>query len=194
MPPSPSPSPTHTHTNAQLYALWPKGTCEDLGLAGRTNITLTDMVSAMVNVSNSASTARVLNSQLAKLISSGENAAAGDRTATSALSMVTNLALNCTEMPTAFIQSAAEINRRLYCGYYQSRCGEGKGPQQLTAAFDWRATGGRRFEPQVYYNDTYGLATQTQPTVYQRIPQVFNMAVNSWMRTFVGGLESVAVG
>lgn len=43
-----------------------------------------------------------------------------------------------------------------------------------------------RFEPEVYYNDTFGLATSTQPTVYQRIPQVFNLAVNSWMRTFVG--------
>ena len=38
----------------------------------------------------------------------------------------------------------------------------------------------------MYYNDTYGLATQTQSTVYQRIPEVFNLAVNSWVRTFVG--------
>jgi hypothetical protein len=38
----------------------------------------------------------------------------------------------------------------------------------------------------VFYNDTYGLATTTQSTVYQRIPQIFNLAVNGWLRTFVG--------
>ena len=39
----------------------------------------------------------------------------------------------------------------------------------------------------MFYNDTYGLATTTQSTVYQRIPQVFNLAVNGWLRTFIGG-------
>jgi len=180
------PTPPISRTHTQLYALWPKGTCADLGLSGKTNVTITEMVSAMVNVSNTPATARVLNNQLKSLMATGTNATSGSADASSALSMVTGLSMNCTDVQTAFIQSAAEINRQLYCGYYQSRCAEGKGPQQLTAAFDWKATNGRRFEPEMYYNDTYGLATSTQATVYQRIPQVFNLAVNGWMRTFVG--------
>ena len=42
------------------------------------------------------------------------------------------------------------------------------------------------FEPEVYYNDTYGLGTSTQPTVYQRVPQQLNLAVTAWLRSFVG--------
>ena len=40
----------------------------------------------------------------------------------------------------------------------------------------------------MYFNDTYGLPLTAQPTVYQRVPQVFNLAVNSWFRSFIGGL------
>jgi hypothetical protein len=44
-----------------------------------------------------------------------------------------------------------------------------------------------RFEPDIYYNDTYGMPSGASPTTYQRVPQVINMAVNAWMRTFLGG-------
>ncbi|GBF94154.1 ABC transporter A family [Raphidocelis subcapitata] len=173
----------------QLYALWPAGTCERLNLAGRTNVTLLEMVSAMVNTSNSAGAAAALNRQLASLVSGASGAAEGGAEA-EALAAITSLSMNCTDVPSAFLASAAEIEQRLYCGYFQSRCGGGSGPQQLAAAYDWKATDGRRFEPAVFYNDTYGLATSTQATVYQRIPAALNLAVNGWMRTFVGANAS----
>jgi hypothetical protein len=48
-------------------------------------------------------------------------------------------------MPAAFISTASEISRRLYCGYYQSRCGGVTGSQQYTAAYDWRSTTAKRW-------------------------------------------------
>lgn len=138
---------------SQLYALWPEGTCDRLGLSGRTNITLQEMVSAMVNVSNPPGTAKVLNQQLKGLLGPGATASSSSSTSgassssssSNMLTMVTALALNCTDMPTAFIANAAEISQQLYCGYYQSRCGSSNsGPQQLTAAFDWKGVNNAR--------------------------------------------------
>ena len=178
--------------------MWPEGTCATLGLSDKTNVTLHEMVSAMVNASNVPGTARTLNSQLKSLLATASGASAapgGSSTTAQALSLLTSLALNCTDVPTAYIASAQEISRRLYCGYYQSRCSATSGSQQYTAAFDWRSTNVRRFEPEIYYNDTYGLPTsQSQVTVYQRIPALVNMAVNSWLRTFVGEPEGQVQG
>ena len=43
------------------------------------------------------------------------------------------------------------------------------------------------FEPDIYFNDTYGLPVGTAaPTVYQRIPATINLAVNAWLRTYLG--------
>lgn len=134
--------------------MWPEGTCKTLGLEGKTNITLDQMVSAMVNVSNSPSAAAFLNQQLKGMFSGGAFGGAGTTVSTttngstagdgSAVSMVTNLAMNCTEMPAVFMQTAAEISNALFCGYYQARCGQAgsnkTGQQQFTAAFDWKAT------------------------------------------------------
>ena len=51
------------------------------------------------------------------------------------------------------------------------------------------------FEPDIYFNDTYGLPYGTQPTVYQRAPQALNLAVNAWLRTFVGdGAAATLIG
>lgn len=169
----------------ELYALWPEGTCQKMALDGKTNISLAEMVSAMVNVSNPPAMARVLNTQLRGLLGAGGSPAASASGSDASMSMVTGLALNCTEMPMAFVATAAEISRKLYCGYYQSRCANGTGPQQLTGAYDWKGTDDTRFEPDIYYNDTFGLPFGTQPTVYQRIPAAFNLAINSWMRTFI---------
>jgi hypothetical protein len=109
---------------------------------GKTNVTLANMVSAMVNASNPPSAARALNAQLRGLTAAG--LAADEEGGTSPLALVTNLAMNCTDVATAFLSTSAEIERRLYCGYYQSRCGGGRGPQQLTAAYNWKASDGRR--------------------------------------------------
>ncbi|KIZ07740.1 hypothetical protein MNEG_0209 [Monoraphidium neglectum] len=186
--------------NEELSTLWPEGTCEKLGLSGRTNVTLTEMVSAMVNASNTPASARTLNSQLKSLLATARGGAddsdldSNTSTNAQALSLLTSLALNCTDMPAAFISTASEISRRLYCGYYQSRCGGVTGSQQYTAAYDWRSTTAKRFEPEIYYNDTYGLpVTASQGTVYQRLPAVINLAVNAWIRTFVGTNSSATL-
>lgn len=47
-----------------LYTLWPEGTCLDLGLDGAQNISLTTMLQAMSNASNSAGVAAILNSRV----------------------------------------------------------------------------------------------------------------------------------
>lgn len=53
-----------------LYALWPDGTCERMGLSGKYNTSLTNMIAAAVNASNSPAVAAAINAQLASLSSS----------------------------------------------------------------------------------------------------------------------------
>lgn len=103
------------------------------------------MVSAMVNASNSPAAARVLNGQLSALFGGAGGSGGG---AGGAFGQITQLALNCTEMPAEFVATAAELSRKLYCGYYQARCGGGgTGPQQLAVAYDWKGTGAGRWGP-----------------------------------------------
>lgn len=125
--------------------MWPADTCSSMGLSGKSNVTLLDMVAAMVNASNTPAAARAINGRLQDLMDAGGGGGGDDGAAGSqaALGMVTGLELNCTDVATTFVETAAEINQLLYCGYFQSRCG-GEGPQQLAAAFDWRGTGARR--------------------------------------------------
>lgn len=52
---------------ATLYALWPDGTCERMGLSGQYNTSLTTMLAAVVNASNSPAVAAAINGQLAGL-------------------------------------------------------------------------------------------------------------------------------
>jgi hypothetical protein len=47
-----------------LYALWPDGTCARLGLEGAADTTLSTMLEAMVNTSNTPALASVLNKRL----------------------------------------------------------------------------------------------------------------------------------
>jgi hypothetical protein len=47
-----------------LYALWPDGTCALLGLEGAADTTLSTMLEAMVNTSNTPALASVLNKRL----------------------------------------------------------------------------------------------------------------------------------
>jgi hypothetical protein len=233
-----------------LSALWPAGTCTDvLGLEKGSNVTLAEMVSAMVNVSNPPETAAMLNRQLRGLLGeqSGEAQQQAAAVATSAsasplgaaaspLALVTALKLNCTDVAEAVFATTDELQRRLYCGYRNARCQEFSGglglglvpaaataaadadadaspaaaarktrrgapPQQgqdneVAAAFDWRATSAASFEVDVYYNDTYGIPKGQAPTVYQRVPQALNLAVNAWLRRHLGpgySAELVAV-
>ncbi len=122
----------------QLYALWPKGTCEELGLAGKINVTLREMVSAMVEASNPPAAALALNAQLDGMM--GPALAGGPAAADNPFGLIGELAMNCTDVVPAFVKTAEDLNRKLYCGYYQSRCGSGTGPQQLSAAYDWKGT------------------------------------------------------
>lgn len=65
--------PTTTYTTqdgATLYALWPDGACERMGLQGKLNTSLTDMIGAVVNASNPAPVAAAINARLANLSSS----------------------------------------------------------------------------------------------------------------------------
>ncbi|KIZ06630.1 hypothetical protein MNEG_1314 [Monoraphidium neglectum] len=109
------------------------------------------MVSAMVNASNTPNAARVLNQQLAGLVAGaapggagGPAGAAGGGGGGDTVSMVTGLAMNCTDVPAAYFATAAEISRKLYCGYYQARCDGTTGAQQLAAAYDWKSSGSAR--------------------------------------------------
>lgn len=61
---------------ATLYTLWPNGTCADLGLANEYNTTLLTMLEAMVNTSNPAGPAAMINAQLKQGLS-GSGAGAG---------------------------------------------------------------------------------------------------------------------
>jgi hypothetical protein len=221
-----------------LSALWPRGTCADvLGLPKGSNVTLAEMVSAMVNASNTPTTAAALNKQLRGLLGeqpadaqAAAQAAASSESASplgasaSPLSLVTALKLNCTDVAEAVFSTTDELQRRLYCGYRNARCQEPefsgvgglveaagageeganhkkRGPtpgqeNEVAAAFDWRGTSASRFEVDVYYNDTYGIPKGQAPTVYQRVPQSLNLAVNAWLRRHLGpgySAELVAV-
>lgn len=60
-----------------LYALWPDGTCKQMGLQDTVNISLVTALQAMVNASNSAGVAALLNAKISALNSTagGENPA-----------------------------------------------------------------------------------------------------------------------
>jgi hypothetical protein len=78
----PAPLPPHTLQNptqdgATLYALWPDGTCESMGLGGSLNTSLTDMIGAVVNASNTPAVAAAINARLANLSSSIAGGAGG---------------------------------------------------------------------------------------------------------------------
>ncbi|GBF88379.1 ABC transporter A family member protein [Raphidocelis subcapitata] len=182
----------------QLDALWPNGTCAKLGLAGKPNITLEQLVTAMVNESNPPAAAKLLNSQLQSMLDAAGGAGGlggdGGGGLGGGYSLITDMQLNCTDVEPAWTEGAKELGRKLFCGYYQARCGGGGGgAQQLAGAYDWKDTGANRFAPDVYFNDTFGLPLGTQPTVYQRVPASFNLAVNAWLRTFLGPNVSASV-
>jgi len=226
-----------------LSALWPPGTCAGvLGLTPGRNVTLGEMVSAMVNASNTPAAAAAVNRQLQALLgaspppsssssSSSSSPAVPDdaAAASSPLALVTALQLNCTDVAEAVFATPADLQRRLYCGYRNARCREdqaagaaaGSGGEpgtadaasaaaasaaappplsgeenEVAAAFDWRATSAAAFDVDVYYNDTYGIPKGQAPTVYQRVPQALNLAVNAWLRRHLGdgySAELVAV-
>jgi len=72
----PTPRPP-LQDSATLYALWPDGTCERMGLSGRANSSLTTMISAAVNASNSPAVAAAINARLANLSASLSAGSAG---------------------------------------------------------------------------------------------------------------------
>lgn len=77
------------------------------------------------------------------------------------------------------------MQRTLYCGYWQAACGGAAvATNAYAAAYDWRDTNGTNFAPNLYFNDTYGSSEAS--TVYQRSPQVLNMAINSWLKSVLG--------
>jgi hypothetical protein len=85
---------------------------------------------------------------------------------------VSSIKMNCTDVAMLQQSSAEELQRTLYCGYYQARCNGSSATNQYAAGFDWRGSNVSRFSPDLYYNDTYGLPRNEAPTVYQRVPQV----------------------
>jgi hypothetical protein len=135
--------PTPPNSPDQLDALWPNGTCAKLGLAGKANVTLERLVTAMVTESNTPAAAKLLNAQLRGVLASAGAAGGlggGDGGGLGGgVSLITEMQLNCTDLEAAWEPGAAELGRKLYCGYYQARCGGG-GAQQLAGAYDWRGT------------------------------------------------------
>jgi hypothetical protein len=59
-----------------LYALWPDGTCKQLGLQDKVNASIVAVLQAMVNASNSPAVASLLNSKIGSLGSAGGGSAA----------------------------------------------------------------------------------------------------------------------
>jgi hypothetical protein len=113
--------------------------------------------------------------------------------------------VNCTDVVLSQQPNALALQTTLYCGYAQARCNGTTAANAYAAAFDWadsivtdsvinkpqgtsrdlKEDGVLRFSPDIYYNDTYGVPGQA-PVVYQRIPAVLNMAINSWIKAAFG--------
>jgi hypothetical protein len=131
--------------------------------------------------------------------------------------------VNCTDVVLSQQRDTLALQTALYCGYAQARCNGTTATNAYAAAFDWadssvvtnsvgnksRTNGrgtskgsmlgsglnqGLRYSPDIYFNDTYGVPGQA-PVVYQRIPAVVNMAINSWVKTTFGesNLDAAAV-
>lgn len=96
--------------------------------------------------------------------------------------------LNCTNVVISKEPEATTLQRTLYCGYWQAACNGTQKTNAYAAAFDWRGTDSTNFVPNLYYNDTYGIGEGS--TVYQRSPQILNMAVNSWLKSVIGERSS----
>lgn len=88
---------------------------------------------------------------------------------------ITNLKINCTDVVLLKASDAEELQRTLYCGYFQARCTGSSAPNAYAAAFDWRDTGATKFAPDMLYNDTYAMKEEssTVHAAYQRLPQVW---------------------
>jgi hypothetical protein len=108
---------------ATLYALYPDGACERLGLAGARDTPLVAILQAVVSASNSAPVAAAINARLDNLTASvapgGGSGGGGDN---AMAQQVLALRMNCTDVVMVREPDAAALQRSLYCGYYQARC------------------------------------------------------------------------
>ena len=95
------------------------------------------------------------------------------------------LEVNCTDVVTSYINTVPQLQEKLYCGYRQAKCDGSSVANQYSTAFDWQTTSPSYFQPNIYYNDTMGL-TGGGRTLYQRLPEALNMAVNSWVSRALG--------
>jgi hypothetical protein len=118
--------------------------------------------------------------------------------------------VNCTDVVLSQQLNTLALQTALYCGYAQARCNGTTATNAYAAAFDWTDSSvvtnsvsnrsqadrrgtkqgsgliqGLRYSPDIYFNDTYGVPGQA-PVVYQRIPAVLNMAINSWIKAAFG--------
>jgi hypothetical protein len=119
--------------------------------------------------------------------------------------------VNCTDVVLSQQSNSLALQTTLYCGYAQARCNGTTATNAYVAAFDWadssivvtnnvtnksqaagRSTAqgleagqGLMYSPDIYFNDTYGVPGQA-PVVYQRVPAVLNMAINSWIKAAFG--------
>lgn len=69
-------------SDKSLYMLWPDGTCSQMGVQGTVNTSIITALQAMVNASNSAPAAALLNNRISSL-----GSAAGSSAATSQVSL-----------------------------------------------------------------------------------------------------------
>lgn len=83
--------------------------------------------------------------------------------------------MNCTDVVLSMVGDAEVLQQALYCGYYQGRCNGSTGPNAYAAALNWRSTSAMSFQPDLFINDTWGVAaddTASGKTIYQRVPEV----------------------
>jgi hypothetical protein len=109
---------------ASLYALYPDGACERLGLSGAANTSLVNMLTAVVSGSNTPPVAALINGRLANLTSmTGAGGGAGGGSGQDQMAQqVLELRLNCTDVVMERQRDVDTLQRALYCGYYQARC------------------------------------------------------------------------
>jgi hypothetical protein len=97
--------------------------------------------------------------------------------------------MNCSDVVVKDAGSVEALERHLYCGFRQARCMGQSTTDQYAAAYDFKDSSKNSFSANIYYNDTYGIPKGATPTVYQRIPQNINMAINAWLNSVTGMVQ-----
>ncbi len=146
---------------------------------------------------------KVAGPQLLALLGTAGAGGAGAGALLGSLGPLAAVRVQCVDAPGSFSASSADIDKKLYCGYYQAKCNGVVETNQYTTAFDFSSATSSSMTIAIYYNDSLSISSggrggggggAAPPVRYTRMAGLVNMAVNSWVEKFLGRWAAGAAG